>query len=121
MTESSKRRLTNCPRLAPSRRAAIRRRARYAAGPNSPATSASWWAISGSAEDEEGGDAFARPGGHRLAASDPGQRVYVSYADAWIEDIDFKDPDTGQLLNRELLKRLRNLPRIQMWQRQPRK
>jgi len=28
---------------------------------------------------------------------------YVSYADAWIEDIDFKDPDTGQLLNRELL------------------
>jgi serine protein kinase len=28
---------------------------------------------------------------------------YVDYADAWIEDIDFKDPDTGQLLNRELL------------------
>ena len=28
---------------------------------------------------------------------------YVSYADAWIEDIDFKDADTGQLLNRELL------------------
>ncbi len=28
---------------------------------------------------------------------------YVAYADAWIEDIDFKDPDTGQLLNRELL------------------
>jgi len=28
---------------------------------------------------------------------------YVSYADAWIEDIDFKDPDTGQLMNRELL------------------
>src|ERR1700709_2792751 len=28
---------------------------------------------------------------------------YVSYADAWLEDIDFKDPDTGQLLNRELL------------------
>jgi serine protein kinase len=28
---------------------------------------------------------------------------YVSYADAWIEDQDFKDPDTGQLLNRELL------------------
>src|ERR1700722_8818810 len=28
---------------------------------------------------------------------------YVSYADAWIEDIDFKDPDTNQLLNRELL------------------
>jgi len=28
---------------------------------------------------------------------------YVSYADAWIEDIDFKDPDTGQLMNRESL------------------
>src|SRR5467141_1441851 len=28
---------------------------------------------------------------------------YVDYADAWIEDVDFKDPDTGQLLNRELL------------------
>ncbi|MBL8550248.1 MAG: PrkA family serine protein kinase [Hyphomonadaceae bacterium] len=28
---------------------------------------------------------------------------YVDYADAWIEDIDFKDPDTGHLLNRELL------------------
>ena len=28
---------------------------------------------------------------------------YVSYADAWIEDIDFKDPDTGQLLNRDSL------------------
>ena len=28
---------------------------------------------------------------------------YVGYADAWIEDQDFKDPDTGQLLNRELL------------------
>jgi serine protein kinase len=28
---------------------------------------------------------------------------YVAYADAWIEDIDFKDPDTGQLLSRELL------------------
>ena len=28
---------------------------------------------------------------------------YVDYADAWIEDIDYKDPDTGQLLNRELL------------------
>jgi serine protein kinase len=28
---------------------------------------------------------------------------YVSYADAWIEDIDFKDSDTGQLMNRELL------------------
>jgi serine protein kinase len=28
---------------------------------------------------------------------------YVDYADAWIEDQDFKDTDTGQLLNRELL------------------
>jgi serine protein kinase len=28
---------------------------------------------------------------------------YVAYADAWIEDQDFKDPDTGQMLNRELL------------------
>ena len=28
---------------------------------------------------------------------------YVDYADAWIEDVDFKDPDTGQLMNRELL------------------
>jgi serine protein kinase len=28
---------------------------------------------------------------------------YVDHADAWIEDQDFKDPDTGQLLNRELL------------------
>ena len=28
---------------------------------------------------------------------------YVDYADAWIEDADYKDPDTGQLLDRELL------------------
>jgi serine protein kinase len=28
---------------------------------------------------------------------------YLDYADAWIEDQDFKDPDTGQLMNRELL------------------
>jgi serine protein kinase len=28
---------------------------------------------------------------------------YVSYADAWIEDLDYKDPDTGQLMDRELL------------------
>jgi len=28
---------------------------------------------------------------------------YINYADAWIEDQDYKDPDTGQLLNRELL------------------
>src|SRR5437660_482505 len=38
--------------------------------------------------------------------SDYGQNLfdrYVAYADAWIEDQDFKDPDTGQLLNRNLL------------------
>ena len=28
---------------------------------------------------------------------------YVAYADAWIEDLDFKDPDTGQLLNRDVI------------------
>ena len=28
---------------------------------------------------------------------------YVAYADAWIEDHDFKDPDTGQLMDRTLL------------------
>ncbi len=28
---------------------------------------------------------------------------YLEYADAWIEDQDFKDPDTGQMFNRELL------------------
>lgn len=28
---------------------------------------------------------------------------YTSYADAWISDSDYKDPDTGQLLNREIL------------------
>ena len=28
---------------------------------------------------------------------------YVDYADAWVEDQDFKDPDTGQMLDRELL------------------
>jgi len=28
---------------------------------------------------------------------------YVSYADAWIEDQDYKDPDTGQLMDREIL------------------
>lgn len=38
--------------------------------------------------------------------SDYGQNIfdrYVMYADAWIEDVDFKDPDTGQLMSRELL------------------
>ncbi len=28
---------------------------------------------------------------------------YVAYADSWIEDHDFKDPDTGQLMNRQVL------------------
>ncbi|CAN7307891.1 PrkA family serine protein kinase [Mesorhizobium sp. LjRoot246] len=28
---------------------------------------------------------------------------YIAYADAWIEDQDYKDPDTGQVLNREVL------------------
>ncbi|MGX7875181.1 PrkA family serine protein kinase [Mesorhizobium sp. ORM6] len=28
---------------------------------------------------------------------------YIAYADAWIEDQDYKDPDTGQILNREVL------------------
>ncbi|MBI1384514.1 MAG: PrkA family serine protein kinase [Rhizobiales bacterium] len=28
---------------------------------------------------------------------------YVAYADAWIEDQDFKDPDTGQLMSRDVL------------------
>ncbi len=38
--------------------------------------------------------------------ADYGQNLfdrYVDYADAWIEDQDFKDPDTGQMMNRELL------------------
>jgi len=38
--------------------------------------------------------------------NDYGQNLfdrYLDYADAWIEDLDFKDPDTGQLLNRDLL------------------
>ena len=28
---------------------------------------------------------------------------YLDYADAWIEDQDFKDPDTGQMMSRDLL------------------
>src|SRR5438270_1742879 len=28
---------------------------------------------------------------------------YVAYADAWIEDQDYRDPDTGQLMDREIL------------------
>jgi serine protein kinase len=38
--------------------------------------------------------------------SDFGQNLfdrYVAYADAWIEDHDFKDPDTGQLMSRQVL------------------
>jgi serine protein kinase len=38
--------------------------------------------------------------------NDYGQNLfdrYVAYADAWIEDLDYKDPDTGQMLNREML------------------
>jgi len=38
--------------------------------------------------------------------SDYGQNLfdrYIAYADAWIEDQDYKDPDTGQIFNREVL------------------
>lgn len=38
--------------------------------------------------------------------SDFGQNLfnkYVMYADAWIQEIDYKDPDTGNLFNREIL------------------
>ena len=38
--------------------------------------------------------------------SDYGQNLfdrYIAYADAWIEEQDYKDPDTGQLFNREVL------------------
>ncbi len=28
---------------------------------------------------------------------------YIGYADAWIDDTDYKDPDTGQLMDREIL------------------
>jgi serine protein kinase len=28
---------------------------------------------------------------------------YIAYADAWIEEQDFKDPDTGQIFDREVL------------------
>ncbi len=40
------------------------------------------------------------------AYDDYGQNLfnrYISYADHWIQEIDFKDPDTGQLFNREIL------------------
>jgi len=38
--------------------------------------------------------------------NDYGQNMfdhYVAWADAWVEDIDYKDPDTGQMWNRDLL------------------
>jgi serine protein kinase len=38
--------------------------------------------------------------------TDYGQNLfdrYLDYADAWIENLDFKDPDTGQMLDREQL------------------
>ncbi len=38
--------------------------------------------------------------------SDYGQNLfdrYIAYADAWIEDQDFKDPDTGQMFDRDVL------------------
>ncbi len=38
--------------------------------------------------------------------SEYGQNVfdrYIAYADAWIEEQDYKDPDTGQLYDREIL------------------
>lgn len=38
--------------------------------------------------------------------TDYGQNLfdrYIAYADAWIEDQDFKDPDTGQMFDREIL------------------
>jgi len=61
---------------------------------------------------EELSERYAEFIGHEIQKAylesyhDYGQNLfdrYVSYADAWIEDQDFKDPDTGQLLNRELL------------------
>jgi len=38
--------------------------------------------------------------------SDYGQNLfdrYIAYADAWIEEQDYKDPDTGQMFDREIL------------------
>ena len=38
--------------------------------------------------------------------NDYGQNLfdrYVAYADAWIEDLDFKDPDTGQMFDHEVI------------------
>ena len=28
---------------------------------------------------------------------------YINYADAWIQDVDYKDPDTGNLFDRSVL------------------
>ncbi len=50
--------------------------------------------------------------------SEYGQNIfdrYVSYADFWIQDQEYRDPETGQLfdrsaLNNELEKKLRSLP-----------
>lgn len=42
------------------------------------------------------------------AYDDYGQNLfmkYVNYADHWIQEIDYKDPDTGQMFNREILNR----------------
>lgn len=30
---------------------------------------------------------------------------YIAYADAWIQDVDYKDPDTGQIWDRQILNR----------------
>ena len=40
--------------------------------------------------------------------ADYGQNLfdrYIAYADAWIEDQDYKDPDTGQMFDREVLEK----------------
>ncbi|MGF1552393.1 MAG: PrkA family serine protein kinase [Paracoccaceae bacterium] len=40
--------------------------------------------------------------------SDYGQNLfdrYIAFADAWIEDLDYKDPDTGEMFDREVLER----------------
>ena len=40
--------------------------------------------------------------------ADYGQNLfdrYITYADAWIEDQDYKDPDTGQMFDREILEK----------------
>lgn len=40
--------------------------------------------------------------------NDYGQNMfdrYIAYVDAWVEDVDYKDPDTGQLVSREWLEK----------------